>query len=105
MLIINGVNVFPSQIEEIVMAVPEVGTNYQIQVDKQGALDSLTVKVEIYPKMFTGEASAIDALRARIKEKLRASITINPRIELHEPGALPAFEGKAKRVVDTRESL
>ena len=102
MLIINGVNVFPSQIEEVVMAIPEVGTNYQIQVDKVGALDRLTVKVEIYPKMFTGEASLIDRLKVHITEKLRASITISPRVELHEPGALPAFEGKAKRVVDNR---
>ncbi|MBN1815809.1 MAG: phenylacetate--CoA ligase [Sedimentisphaerales bacterium] len=105
MLIINGVNVFPSQIEEVIMSIPEVGTNYQIQIDKTGALDRLTVKVEIYAKMFTGEASAIDALKTRITEKLRASITINPRIELHEPGVLPAFEGKAKRVVDRREAL
>ncbi|MBN1125881.1 MAG: phenylacetate--CoA ligase [Sedimentisphaerales bacterium] len=105
MLIINGVNVFPSQIEEVIMSIPEVGTNYQIQIDKAGALDRLTVKVEIYAKMFTGEASALDALKVRIMEKLRASITINPRIELHEPGVLPAFEGKAKRVVDTREAL
>ncbi len=105
MLIINGVNVFPSQIEEVVMAVPEVGTNYQIQVDKVGALDRLTVKVEIYPKMFTGDAALLDRLKARIAEKLRASITINPRVELHEPGVLPAFEGKAKRVVDNRQEM
>lgn len=102
MLIINGVNVFPSQIEEVVMAVPEVGTNYRIVVDKAGALDKLIVQVEIYQKMFTGEAEAIETLRHSIKEKLRASITINPVVELHEPGFLPAFEGKAKRVLDNR---
>ncbi len=102
MLIINGVNVFPSQIEEVVMAVPEVGTNYQIQIDKTGALDKLTVKVEIYQKLFTGEASAIDSLKGKIRDRLRASITINPHIELHEPGFLPSFEGKGKRVIDNR---
>jgi phenylacetate-CoA ligase len=105
MLIINGVNVFPSQIEEVVMRIPEVGTNYQIYVDKIGALDRLTVKVEIYSKMFTGEVKQLDALKKKIAEELRASITIHPLIELHEPGALPVFEGKAKRVVDVRPSF
>lgn len=105
MLIINGVNVFPSQIEEVVMKVPEVGTNYQIYVDRQGALDRLVVKVELYPKMFLGEAKQIDALKSKIAEELKASITIKPGIELHEHGSLPAFEGKAVRVVDVREKL
>ncbi|MBP7051366.1 MAG: phenylacetate--CoA ligase [Phycisphaerae bacterium] len=102
MLIINGVNVFPSQIEERIMKIPEVATNYQIHVDKKGALDRLTVKVEIYPKLFLGEVSKLEALKHRIVEELRASITISPGVELHEPGSLPVFEGKAKRVVDER---
>lgn len=102
MLIINGVNVFPSQIEEKIMKVPEVATNYQIHVAKKGALDRLTVQVEIYPKLFLGEVSKLEALRERIKEELRSSITITPVVELHEPGSLPVFEGKAKRVVDDR---
>jgi phenylacetate-CoA ligase len=102
MLIINGVNVFPSQIEEKIMKIPEVATNYQIYVDKKGSLDRLTVKVEIYPKLFLGEVAKLEALRHKIVEELRASIVITPGVELHEPGALPVFEGKAKRVVDER---
>jgi phenylacetate-CoA ligase len=102
MLIINGVNVFPSQIEEKIMKIPEVATNYQIHVDKKGALDRLTVKVEIYPKLFLGEVATLEALRQKIIEELRSSIVISPAVELHEPGALPVFEGKAKRVVDDR---
>ncbi|MCI0499509.1 MAG: phenylacetate--CoA ligase [Planctomycetales bacterium] len=105
MLIVNGVNVFPSQIEEVIMSIPEVGTNYMIHLARVGSLDKLTVKVEIYSKMFTGELNALDALKNRIRDRLRALITINPSIELHEPGALPVFEGKAKRVVDEREKL
>jgi len=105
MLIINGVNVFPSQIEEVIMKIPEVGTNYQICVEKDGALDRLIVKVELYSKMFLGEAKQIDNLKSKIGEELKASITIKPAIELHEPGSLPAFEGKAVRVVDTRPKL
>jgi len=102
MLIIGGVNVFPSQIEEKIMKIPEVATNYLIRVDKKGSLDRLTVKVEIYPKLFLGDASKLDALRGRIKEEIRSSILINPVIELHEPGSLPVSEGKARRVVDER---
>jgi len=102
MLIINGVNVFPSQIEEKIMKIPEVATNYQIYIDKKGALDRLTVKVEIYPKLFLGEVAKLEALRNKIREELQASITIAPVVELHEPGSLPVFEGKAKRVVDKR---
>ncbi|MBN1507986.1 MAG: phenylacetate--CoA ligase [Sedimentisphaerales bacterium] len=102
MLIINGVNVFPSQIEEKIMKIPEVATNYQIHVDKKGALDRLTVKVEIYPKLFLGDVAKLEMLRDKIKQELQASIVIAPGIELHEPGSLPVFEGKAKRVVDER---
>jgi phenylacetate-CoA ligase len=105
MLIINGVNVYPSQIEEVIMRVPQVGTNYQIYLEKEGTLDKLVVKVEIYSKMFRGDLSEVDALKERIKENLRASIIINPNVELHEPGSLPVFEGKAKRVVDNRVKL
>jgi phenylacetate-CoA ligase len=102
MLIINGINVFPSQIEEVVMRIPEVATNYIIQVEKHGALDHLTVKVEIYPKLFLGDTSQLEALKGRIIEELRSSIIIHPSVELHEPNALPVSEGKANRVIDLR---
>jgi phenylacetate-CoA ligase len=105
MLIVGGVNVFPSQIEEVLMSIPDVGNNYQIHLSRAGDLDKLTVKVEIYSKLFTGDLSQLDVLKGKIKDRLRASITINPHIELHEPGALPVFEGKAKRVIDEREKL
>ncbi|MCD4830855.1 MAG: phenylacetate--CoA ligase [Anaerohalosphaeraceae bacterium] len=105
MLIINGVNVFPSQIEEVIMRIPEVGTNYQIYIEKDGVLDRLTVKVELYSKMFLGEAKQIEKLKAKIREELSASITIKPAVELHEPGILPVSEGKAVRVVDSRKQL
>jgi phenylacetate-CoA ligase len=105
MLIVNGVNVFPSQIEEVIMRIPEVGNNYQVHLEKEGALDKLIVKVEIYSKMFKGDLKELDALKERIKNDLKASIIINPVMELHEPGSLPVFEGKAKRVVDMRVKI
>jgi len=105
MLIINGVNVFPSQIEEVIMKIPEVGTNYQICVQKDGALDKLIVNVEIYSKIFMGTASQLDALKHKIKEEIKASIVIGATIVLHEPGFLPVSEGKAVRVIDSRKAF
>ena len=102
MLIINGVNVFPSQIEEIIMKLPEVGTNYLIVVEKSGALDKVTVKTEIGPDVFSDDARDLNKLRQKIKEHLKASILISPEVELHEQGVLPVHEGKAKRVIDER---
>jgi phenylacetate-CoA ligase len=102
MLIINGVNVFPSQIEEVIMSMKEVGNNYLIVVEKDGALDRLTVKTEVGPDIFMDDARPLNALRERIRHALQASISISPRVELHEGGALPVSEGKAKRVVDSR---
>ena len=102
MLIIDGVNVFPSQIEEVIMGLPEVGTNYLIVVEKEGALDKLTVKTEVGPAILTDDTRDLYALKHRIKDMLKASISISPQVELHEPGFLPVSEGKAVRVVDER---
>jgi phenylacetate-CoA ligase len=102
MLIINGVNVFPSQIEEVIMKLSEVGTNYQIVVEKSGALDKLTVKTEVTPAIFSDDTRDLNAVKEHIRHHLKASITITPAVELHEPGMLPAQEGKAKRVFDHR---
>ncbi len=103
MLIINGVNLFPSQIEEVIMSVAEVGNNYLIMVDKDGALDRLTVKIEVSAAIFSDDARPLNALRERIRKTLQSAILINPRVELHEGGALPVSEGKAVRVVDNRQ--
>jgi phenylacetate-CoA ligase len=102
MLIINGVNVFPSQIEEVIMGIKEVGNNYLIVVEKDGVLDRLTVKTEVRPDIFMDDARPLNALKERIRETLQASISISPKVELHEGGSLPVSEGKAVRVQDKR---
>jgi phenylacetate-CoA ligase len=102
MLIINGVNVFPSQIEEVVMGMKEVGNNYLIVLEKEGALDRLIVKVEVGPDTFMDDSRPLNALKEKIRKTLQAFITLNPKVELHERGALPVSEGKAKRVLDNR---
>ncbi|QEN09391.1 phenylacetate--CoA ligase [Oceanispirochaeta crateris] len=102
MLIINGVNVFPSQIEEVIMKMPEIGTNYLIKVSKKGTLDQLTIQTEVGGDMFTDNAQDLHDLRRRIVEELQATITIKALVELHEPGFLPVQQGKAIRVIDER---
>lgn len=102
MLIINGVNVFPSQIEEVLLKAKGVGANYFIIVEKEGVLDKLTVQVEITPETFADDARVINALRDRLKSEMSALITINPIVEIKQPGSLPVSEGKAKRVDDRR---
>ena len=103
MLIVGGVNVFPSQIETVLMEVPEVGNNYQIMLDRHNNLDRIHIRVELYSKMFGGDIKALDKLKKRIVEKIRALIVVNPRVELLEPGSLPPSMGKAVRVIDNRE--
>ncbi len=103
MLIVGGVNVFPSQIESVLMKIPEVGNNYQIVLDREGNLDRLHVRVELYSKMFQGDIGALNMLKKKLVEELKALITVNPRIELLEPGSLPPSTGKAVRVVDNRK--
>ena len=103
MLIISGVNVFPSQIEGVLMGIPEVGNNYQIVVDRQANLDRLHVRVELYAKMFTGDVKALEKLKASIVNKLKSVIVVTPRIEFCEPGTLPVSMGKAVRVIDNRK--
>jgi phenylacetate-CoA ligase len=102
MFIINGVNIFPSQIETVIMKYPEIGTNYLINLTKKGALDKVTIKVEIYSKLFKGDFSQLEILKNKIADELKSSILILPNVELHEPGSLPVSEGKAVRVIDER---
>lgn len=103
MLIIRGVNVFPSQIEEVLMRIPEVGTNYQIMLDRVEDLDRITVRVEISGEMFRGEVNELRTLRQKIQRELKEDILLSTRVELMEPGALPPSTGKAVRVTDKRE--
>jgi phenylacetate-CoA ligase len=105
MLIINGVNVFPSQIEEVLMHMPEMGTNYQIVIDKKESLDRVTIKTEVNSILFKDDMRDIEALSKRIRETIKSRVLVNPVVELHEPGMLPVYEGKARRVFDNRPSL
>jgi phenylacetate-CoA ligase len=105
MLIIKGVNIYPMQVEKVLMDIPEVGNNYLIEVDKVDYLDTLIVKIEVRQKTFHGKIRELENLKKQITELLRTEILIHPRVVLVEPNSLPPSEGKAVRVVDRRENL
>ena len=103
MFIVKGVNIFPSQIETVLMDVPEVDKNYQIIIEREKGLDILRIQVEVKKSTFTGDIVQLRNLQERIKENLKDAILINPVVELVEPGTLPPSTGKAKRVIDKRK--
>ncbi len=99
MLIVRGVNIFPQQIERVLMAVPQVGRNYVIVLE---GLDDLTVQVELAAAGFDGQVEHINELRDHLVEKLRAELWVRPKVDLLPAGTLPVSEGKARRVLDKR---
>lgn len=102
MLIIRGVNVYPSQIESVVMETDGVGPHYQLIVTKKGFLDDLEVQVELSGDKFTGKFRELEELENTLKHKLNHVLGISARVKLVEPKSLERTMGKAKRVVDLR---
>lgn len=102
MLIIRGINVFPSQVEYALMTIPEVGQHFQIVIDRKGALDDMLVRVELTRESFSDKITDLMIIRERIEHKLRNALNVNANVELVEPGSLPRYEGKSKKVVDRR---
>lgn len=103
MLIIRGVNIFPSQVESVLMEIDGVGPQFQIVVDKEGYMDRLEVEVELTPERFTGNWRELEGLREDVEEKLRNTLGVSAKVRLLEYGSLERTTGKAKRVVDRRE--
>jgi len=99
MVVVRGVNIFPQQIERVLMAMPQIGRNYLIQLE---GLDELTVKVELSPSAFDGQVGHLTELQNLVAEKLRAELWVRPKVDLVASGSLPVSEGKAKRVIDKR---
>ena len=102
MLIIRGINVFPSQIEHTLMQIPQVGDQYMIEVDRVGSLDVMSLKVEIRPEAFSDKVDDMVKLKKFISSELKKYLNIAVDVELKGSGELPRFEGKAKRVIDRR---
>ena len=102
MLIIRGVNVFPSQIEYVIMGFPELEAQYQIIVERPDALDVFTIKAELTEQSVKMSQKDLETLRLRIRHKVNNVTGISPIVELVTPGELPRSIGKAKRVLDMR---
>ena len=102
MLKIRGVNVFPSQIEYAIMGFPEVAAQYQIILDRPGALDTFAIKIELTEKTAKDAKVDLEKLRRSILEKIHNITGLSPVLELVKPGEIPRSEGKAKRVLDLR---
>jgi phenylacetate-CoA ligase len=100
MLIVRGANVYPQQIEKVLMRFPEIGRNYLIRLE---GLDEMIVQVELSDATFDGQFEHLLKLQERVTEKLRAEVMVRPKVELVAPGSLPVSEGKAKRVIDNRK--
>jgi phenylacetate-CoA ligase len=103
MLIIRGVNVFPSQIEDVLMKSNEIAPHYQLIVDREGNLDNLTVKVEIDEAHFADEVKQLQNLSNRISHNIKEYLGVSAKVKLVEPKSIARSEGKAVRVIDNRE--
>jgi len=103
MLIIRGVNVFPQQVEEVLLRIQGVEPHYRLLVDREGALDTLTVEVEMGEALFSDEVRAIIALERRIEAELHSALGIQATCALVNPRTIERSEGKARRVFDRRE--
>jgi phenylacetate-CoA ligase len=102
MLIVRGVNVFPKQIEEVIMRHDWVGGNYVIHLSTKQSLDQMTVRVEMAMDAFDGNIATVKTQRADLQKELKEAAGFTVNVDVLEPGSLPVSEGKAKRVIDER---
>ncbi len=103
MLIIRGVNVFPSQIETALLTIDGTTPNYQIIVEREGALDSLTILVEVEEKYFSDEIRQLESLTKKIAYTIQQAIGLATKVKLVEPKTIERTDGKSKRVIDNRK--
>jgi phenylacetate-CoA ligase len=103
MLIIKGVNVFPTQIEEVLFQVEGCEPHYQLVVDRVGGMDTLEVQVEVNERIFFDEMKKQRAFVDHLEKRLASSLGVGARVKLVEPSSMPRYEGKAKRVIDRRQ--
>ncbi|HAZ02582.1 MAG: phenylacetate--CoA ligase [Bacteroidetes bacterium GWF2_42_66] len=105
MFIVKGCNIFPMQIEGVLMKIPEAGSNYLITIENINDNDELIIQVEVKREWFSGDLAKLDNLTRLMAHKVRDEVLVKPIIKLVEPGSLPQSEGKAVRVIDKRKIL
>ena len=103
MFIIKGVNVFPVQVEQVLMNIPEVGNNYVIVLQRENNVDDMTVRVEVTDRIFVEDMRQLQRVRTKIAHDLKGELLLTPKVELVEPNTLPRTEGKAVRLMDLRK--
>jgi phenylacetate-CoA ligase len=103
MLIIRGINVFPSQVESVLMTIPEVGEHFQIVAERKGELDELTVRVEVTRAAFSDKLADLMKLEKKIQYELKKILNLQTNVELVETGTLPRSQGKSQKVIDKRK--
>ncbi len=103
MIIVRGVNVFPTQVESILLEVGETEPHYQLVVTREGSLDMLEIRVEVSEKMFSDRIKRLEELEDTIRTRVESVLGINAKIRLVEPRSIPRSEGKAVRVIDKRQ--
>jgi len=104
MLIIRGVNVFPSQIESILLGIEGTQPHYQIVLDRKGAMDDMEVQVEVEQSFFSDRVRELEAFEQKVRAKIESVLGLHVRVRLLEPGSIQRSMGKAKRVIDQRKS-
>mgnify|MGYP000053645884 CR=1 FL=1 len=102
MLIIRGINVFPSQVENVILEMPEFAPRYMLVVDRKNNMDMLEVQVELRPDNFSDDLGGMLALKKHLAERLKSVLSISAEVKLVEPNSLPRSEGKSTRVIDKR---
>ncbi len=103
MIIIRGVNVFPTQVESVLLEIGEAQPHYQLMVERKGSMDILEVLVEVSENLFSDKVKGLEGLERTISHKIESVLGVSARVKLVEPKTIPRSEGKAQRVIDKRE--
>ena len=104
MLKIRGVNVFPSQIESVLLSMDEVGDHYELVLRREGYLDSIEVLVEVVDENLLVDYKRLEALREKVRQNIKTVLQLDTKVSLVEPLSLQRYEGKTKRVKDLRNN-
>jgi len=104
MLVVRGINVFPSQIEDVLLKIPEIGDYFQVVVDrKRHGLDEISIKVEVKDEAFTGKLEDLSRMQMKVEARLKAVLNVRSKVELVEKGTIPRTAGKSQKIVDLRQ--
>ena len=103
MLIIRGINVFPSQVESVILEMKEFEPQYMLVVDRAGNLDTLQVQVEVRRDFFSDDIGRMLAMKKKLADRLKSVLSISADVRLMEPGSIERAQGKGKHVIDNRK--